>query len=253
MKKLTLQLRSKEQAEQIIEKSLLELLQTIDTSQKDSGRRYIKIILSKDNSIIIKMLDPYDGQHGFILYAYFLSKNETIFPVFSSVVSWSTIESVSNSLATITVDFAHKLEVKNIDIEYCLDETDFIKFSTIDFTVYDNDTIANHILQSMNRYNDCMALKIYCHINIRCPEEVSFEYVMKIQYSDIFSDDRYSVLTKDTSGDVEEYYSLNAKEAREIIMNTLIIGRKLINVVKPNTHEEGKIILLQLTEENYNV
>ena len=105
----------------------------------------------------------------------------------------------------------------------------------------------------MNRYNDCMALKIYCHINIGCPEEVSFEYVMKIQYSNIFSEDRYSILTKDTSGNVEEYYSLNAKEAREIIMSILIIGRKLINVVKPDKHEEGKIILLQLTEENYNV
>lgn len=146
MKKLTLQLRSKEQAVTIIERTLLELLQTLDTTQKDSGRRYIKIILSKDHSIIIKMLDPYEGQHGFILYAYFFSKNETIFPVFGSLVSMSTIESVSKSLATITVDFSHKLEVKSVDIECNLEETDSIKFFTMDFTVYDNYTIANSIL-----------------------------------------------------------------------------------------------------------
>ncbi len=253
MKKLTLQLRSKEQAVTIIERTLLELLQTLDTTQKDSGRSYIKIVLSKDQSIIIKMLDPYEGQHGFILYAYFFSKNETIFPVFGSLVSMSTIESVSKSLATITVDFSHKLEVKSVDIECNLEETDSIKFFTMDFTVYDNDTIANSILHSLNKYNDCMALKIYCHINIGFPEEVSFEYTLKIQHSNIFSEDRYSILTKDTSGDVEEYYALTGKNAREVIMDTLNIGRKLISIVRPDKHEVGKIILLQLTEENYNV
>lgn len=159
MKKLTLQLRSKEQAVTIIERTLLELLQTLDTTQIDSGRSYIKIVLSKDQSIIIKMLNSY-GSSDYIIHAYYVKMNNIPVPVFSTVINEYTRNGSILNLSHMISDISIDNNIDEIAVEYSLDEDPILSFKKGDATNRTNDEIINYIFKYMDRYNDCIMIKL---------------------------------------------------------------------------------------------
>lgn len=253
MKKITLQLRSKEQAVEIIERTLSELLQTFDTTQKDSGRRYIKIILSKDQSIIIKMLNHYYAEQGYVLCVYSILKNDPPSPILSSIVNDMTKDGAIRNLSSIITEFAYHYKTSSIIIEYCLNENIKVGFRTRDVTDCDNCNIIDYIFEVMNKYNDCMILRLDYLINIGCPEEVTCEYNMKIQYTEVFGQDFYSLDIINLTGDTEEFINLNPEDTEATINDTLNIMRKIASTAILEKQEKGKILMLELVEECYNV
>ena len=252
MKKLTLQLRSKEQAVTIIERTLLELLQTLDTTQIDSGRSYIKIVLSKDQSIIIKMLNSY-GSSDYIIHAYYVKMNNIPVPVFSTVINEYTRNGSILNLSHMISDISIDNNIDEIAVEYSLGEDPTLSFKKGDATNRTNDEIINYIFKYMDRYNDCIMIKLDYLINVGTPEEIASEYTMKIQYTTSYGNEYYSIFTKDTTGDTGDFVDLDKEEAAMTIDDILNIMRKIASTVIKEKHEKGRILLYTLMEESYNV
>ena len=250
MKKLTLQLRSKEQAVTIIERTLLELLQTLDTTQIDSGRSYIKIVLSKDQSIIIKMLNSY-GSSDYIIHAYYKKMNSIPVPVFSTVINEYAKNGSILNLSHMISDISLDNNIDEIVVEYNLSEDPTLSFRKRDATNHTNYEIINYIFDYMNRYNDCIMIKLDYLINVGTPEEIASEYIMKIQYTASYGNEYFS--TKDTTGDTGDFVDLDKEEAAMTIDDTLNIMRKIASTAIKEKHEKGRILLYILMEESYNV
>lgn len=261
MKKLTLQLRGKEQAVGIIERTLSELLQTFDITQKDSDRCYIKIILSKDHSIIIKMLNQYNSECCYIICAFLIVADISQTPIFSSImndeIKDESLNALSKSIVALTYHVNKNTDRVSLSLQYSLLSGSSMLFQQIIFSKPDHENnsaeIMRYIFNNMDKRNDRLLLRLEYHINLNSPEEILFMYDVKIQYTNIFGNDYYSLMVNKSTGESDTYIDYTAEEAAEELVETLDDMYSIASTAILDKKEKGQVMLYKLEEECYSV
>ena len=242
----------------IIDNELYSILKEYDAHSR-SGPRFIRINIIADISIIIKMLNIFitDG-NSCVLYVYLSSDRRKRY-VYSQAIQYDLgedfsadyqIKEAANHIAGITVQMleAYDYRTDHFSIDYNFNEDKYYPnkyFNNINIegnTRMDKITyIVDTIIQNLNIFTDCALVVMYYHINIGDPEyESKVSYYLKIQYSEIFCTDSYSIEFKRPDNTYTEY-ALDVNKFTDYMYETLTYLYKVTECILDG--EKGSISL----------